>query len=334
MFQIFIVYYIKILLFGGMLVMDIKLDTVNEKEITAQAVVIGCSHNNSECAHERHPSKDAFFTIDILPELEPDLCMDITKDAVPDYLKNKFQLTILEFLPFDAYNLSKASEIDGVMGWHHIKELTHDDGFIMAVGNTSSFCFRSSLANVKFLELAHSEQLEVSVILISKNQNLTASEVKEQIQYLPQELQDSIQISITTQGFTPSQANDFCKRNYAPSEVNAELIDALNLYSCLILRTPPDHPCYDELCEHKHAADALIEVLLGNAPESSLEVHQSVLTSDPLGPVIEMGLKGRLISELINKVDNAEPFYTFKEKYAGIKQQDEESIDQSFYPGM
>lgn len=109
--------------------------------------------------------------------------MDITKHSVPDYLKNKFQLTILEFLPSDVYNLNKPSralfKIDGEMGWQHIKELTHDDGFIMVVGNITSFCYRSSLANLKFLELAHSEDLKASVILIPKNQNLTASEVKE-----------------------------------------------------------------------------------------------------------------------------------------------------------
>ncbi|MDR3504397.1 MAG: hypothetical protein P4L79_17655 [Legionella sp.] len=317
--------------------MEIKLDTVNEKAITAKAVVIGCSHNNSECNHKIHPSTDAFFTIDILPKLEPDLCMDVTKDAVPEYLKNKFQLAILEFLPSDVYNLNKAAKvlfkIDGEMGWHHIKELVHDDGFIMVVGNSTSFGYRSFLANLKFLELAHSEDFKSSVILIPKNQNLTALEVKEQIQHLPQELQDSIHTAIT-QEFIPSQSNDFCKLNYVPSEVNAELVDTLNQYRSFMLFVPNFH-LDEELCKEIDAADALIDVLLGNAPESSLDVHQSALTGERLGEIIKIGLNGRPISELIDRVGNTEPFNDFKVKYADIKQQRsaEENVDQSFNPG-
>ncbi|WP_133138041.1 hypothetical protein [Legionella rowbothamii] len=318
--------------------MDTKLDTVNEKASTTQAVVIGCSHNNSECDHKIHPSRDIFFTIDILPKLEPDLCMDITKHSVPDYLKNKFQLTILEFLPSDVYNLNKPSralfKIDGEMGWQHIKELTHDDGFIMVVGNITSFCYRSSLANLKFLELAHSEDLKASVILIPKNQNLTASEVKEKILQLSPELRDSIQIA-TTQGFIPSQSNEFCKSNYVPSEVNAELIDHLNQYRCMLLFVPDFH-LHEELLKEIDAADALIDVLLGNAVESSLDIHQSALNRERLGGIIKAALDDKPLSALIDKTGNADPFNDFKVKYTDIKQQcsAEEDVNQAFYSGM
>ncbi|WP_428411271.1 hypothetical protein [Legionella sp.] len=54
------------------------------------------------------------------------------------------------------------------------------------------------------------------------------------MQLLP-ELQDAIQ-SATTQKFIPSPANDFCKLNYVPSEVNAELIEHLNQYVFLGMR--------------------------------------------------------------------------------------------------
>ncbi len=318
--------------------MNIKLDRVNERVITAKAVVIGCSHNNSQCDHKIHPSKDAFFTIDILSKLESDLCMDVTKDNVPDYLKNKFQLVILEFLPSDAYNLNKVSKalsnIDGEMGWHHIKELTHEDGFIMIVGNSINFSYRRSFANLKFIELAYSEDFQSSVILIPKNQDLTASEVKEQIQILPQELQDSIQAA-TTLGFIPSQSNDFCKLNYAPSEVNAELIDALNQYRSYIFFIPNFH-LEEELCKEIDAADAVVDVLLGNIPESSLNIYHNILTGERLGEIIKVGLNNRPMSALIHKVDNVESFNDFKVSYAKMKQQGSEEavVDQSFNPGM
>lgn len=316
--------------------MDIKLDTVNETS-TAKAVVIGCSHSNSDCEHKMHPSKDAFFTIDIMPKIEPDLCMDITKEAVPDALKNKFYLTILEFLPFDVYNLNKVSraymKIDGSIGWQHIKELTHDDGFIMVVGNAPNFCYRSSFANLKFLELAHSEDFKNTVVLIPKNQNLTALEVKEQIAQLPQELQDSIQCA-STQGFIPSQAYDFCQLNYVPSEINAELIDNLNQFRCMA-QCIPDFHLHEGLLNGIHAADALIDVLLGNAAESSLAAHQDALNSGPLEEIITITLNGKSLGELIDKGDKTESFNDFKDKYADIKQQRlAENVDPSFYPGI
>ena len=319
--------------------MEIKLDSSSPRNLsTAQAAVIGCSHSNNECDHQMHASTEAFFTIDIRSELEPDLCVDITKGSVPEDLKNKFQLTILEFLPFDVYNLNKASrayfKIDGEVGWRNINELTHEDGFIMVVGNSTNFCYRSSLANLKFLELAQNEDFEASVILIPKNQNLTAAEVKEKIQNLPQELQDAIQIA-TTVKFQPLPSNDFCKLNYVPSKINAELIDILNQFHC-VMQLIPNFYLDKELCKEIEAADALIEVLLGNAPESSLEAYQDALSGERLGDVIKSALGEKTISELIDTSNSARSFNEYKEKYAHIKQQHlaQDNAEDSFYYGL
>jgi hypothetical protein len=317
--------------------MENKVDLSIKKEniSTAQAVVIGCSHNDSKCDHKMHPSKEDFFTIDILQALKPDHTMDITKEQVPTYLKNKFKLTILEYLPYDVYNYSKESKkywnIDGEMGLNNIRELTSDDGFIMVVGNSRDFRFRNSIASLNYLEIAHSEDFKRFVLLIPKNQNLSASEVMEQIQKMPKALQGSIQTA-TTQGFTPVKSIEYCKLNYTTSEKNKNLIDHLNLYwqaRAFEKEYKEHYNIFDfefkfgySRNEKLEAADALIAVLLGNSPESSLEAHLGALNNGELGKIVNHYLNGRPICALIDKTESKEHFNGFKKRYTDIKQQD------------
>lgn len=98
----------------------------------------------------------------------------------------------------------------------------------------------------------------------------------------------------------------------------------------------PDFHLHEELLKEIDAADALIDVLLGNAVESSLDIHQSALNRERLGGIIKAALDDKPLSALIDKTGNADPFNDFKVKYTDIKQQcsAEEDVNQAFYSGM
>lgn len=310
--------------------MKSKIETSeNENTISAKAVVIGCSHNNGLCDHKIHPGRKDFFTIDILPSIKPDLCMDITIQEIPEYLKNKFQLTILEYLPYGVYNFSKEAKqyfnTDGAIGLNNALDMTGDGGFVMVVGNSRAFHFRNSVSRFKYLEIAHSPDFDSFVLLIPKNQNSSALEAMEQVKNLPQELQNSIHTA-TTQGYIPSKSIGFCELNYSTTEKNVALIDHLNLYR-MTRQFESEYKEHYKIFgfefkfgssrnEKLKAVDALIAVLLGNAPESSLEAHKESLTNGRLERIINYHLKDRDICTLTCK---KKQFSELKERLTNLK---------------
>ncbi len=313
-----------------------KRDVLPTSDITAQAVVIGCSHNNQNCNHDIHPSSQYFYTIDVSEALKPDCIMDITKDNIPTFLQNKFQLTILEYLPFDTYNYSPLSEkimgINGQRGLDNSRELTSENGFIMVVGNSRNYRFRNSVANLNYLEIASSNAGNY-VLLIPNNQNRSAPEVMQDIQNLPDALQQSISTA-TTQGYKPEEPLEFCKLNYHIKSSNEDFIDHLNHYIMLRSFQEEYKTRFNILgielnfgySSHQKisAANALIHVLLGNAPEESLAPHKPSLTNGVLGQILNFHLKGKNLSQLINESQvtesslNRNTTNDFKERFKNL----------------
>lgn len=305
------------------------LNQLCEEDILPEAVVIGCSHNYDNCDRKLHPSSKDFFTIDINPKMQPDLVLDITKDDIPQKFMNKFQLTILEYLPYYCYNYDFITDEgfgqNGQIGLENIRKITNDNGFIMFIGNPRIFRFRSSFNNLNYIEIAKSKINDnPQVILIPNNQNLSFDEVNEQIELLPAPLKQSIQDAASHENNTPIPSTGFCTLNYTPSPKTAPLIKHLNSYISSRL-------CLDDYIrkislfgfqinfgysryEKMDAADTLIQVLLGNMDVESLRPHRNALSQGILGRLIssrlgtlnEDKLRRFIQSEMINpspKVD-------------------------------
>lgn len=279
-----------------------------------QAVVIGCSHDNQNCNHAIHPSREDFYTIDIDERIKPDLRLDITQGQAPENLQNKFKLTILECLPFYAYNhddlMMQMTGQRGQNGWDNIRKITDENGFIMIVGNSTDFRFRSSLAGLNYLEIAEYKG-KPDIILIPNNQNLSVEEVKQHLDALPIPLKKSIEEATTSQRMvSPLEPTEFCKLNYKVSDVNKELITDLSTYISARSMGKEYNTTLEFLGfklnfgysqdDKINAADAMIQVLLGNQPPNSLIPHQEALANGTLGLLVKDHLNGRSLQSLIH----------------------------------
>ncbi|QDP73250.1 hypothetical protein FOG18_12105 [Legionella israelensis] len=276
---------------------------------TPQALVIGCSHDNPNCNHEIHPNNDDFYTIDIDENLNPDLHLNIVTDDIPENLIHNFRLVILEYLPYDVYNhnniMSRVIGSSGQRGLDNIRSMTDANGLIMIAGNGRNFQFRNSLADLNYIELGESD--DSTLIIIPNNQSLSFEEVREQINELPSPLQESI--NAATSRYQPLETNEFCKLNFKPSPENKDIINALNDY--VTIRTFGKE--YENTVnvfgftlkfghsrnEKMDAANALINVLLGNQPLESLDLHKDALSNGRLKQLIKYHLHGNSIQNLI-----------------------------------
>ncbi|KTD83056.1 hypothetical protein [Legionella waltersii] len=282
----------------------------NSKELTTPAVVIGCSHNNPDCNHEIHSSRDDFFTIDINGDLNPDLRLDIIQDEIPESLNNRFKLTILECLPYHAYNhdelYAQLTGFSGQRGLDNIRKMTDENGLIMIVGSSSNYRFRRSLASLKYLEIAENDE-GGSVLLVPNNQTLSVDEVQKQVDDLPGPLKASIEKARTRD--RPLRPTEFCQFNYQESDRNKALIVALDKYVSArmlgekytrrlnLLGTSINFGY--SMNEKVDAADALMHVLLGNKPLDSLTPHQGPLSNGVLGRIVKNHLHGQPIQHFI-----------------------------------
>lgn len=291
------------------------LSLTGQTTSTAKAVVIGCSCTNQSCDHGAHPSSDDFYCIDIDEKINPDLCLDIAKDKIPPNLQNHFKLTILECLPYFAYNhdevVVQISGSDGNIGMMHARQLTDENGFILVIGNSRAMHWRSSFGDLHYLEIGvtNDPSDDFYVVLIPNNQTMTASEIQEQIKALPAALQDSITNVTRSNGCQPVEKPEFCILNYKVSEKNQAMIEALNSYISK-RRWQDDYKVKFKIFgkelkfgfsrdEKVKGAAALVSVLLGNKPVESLKQHKGVLSNGELGQIISRSLKTHTIQELI-----------------------------------
>lgn len=159
------------------------------------AAVIGCSLHNHECG-SLHPSSrytqntDSFYFIDEQERLKPDAVFDITGE-LPEAFVNRFQLTLLENLPYHAYN-------DSEMGFKNALNMTRSDGYILITGcprlKTHRLAFEKN-KHLKYIDDPRHKPLVTyrdfdsvpprGFILIPKNQNLTEKELFEKLGELP-----------------------------------------------------------------------------------------------------------------------------------------------------
>lgn len=279
-----------------------------ESQITAQAVVVGCSHQNKDCDGLLHPATD-FHTIDIDPKLKADTTLDIVKDPLPEALNNRFKLTVLECLPFSAYNTDKMYPHygDGKEGWESIRKMTAPDGFILVVGNSRDLHCRTSLADLNYLEIGQLiEHPDVFILLVPNNQTINTAEVLKQMEALPAPLKKSINDAITTKGYKPFEPGDFCKLNYHVSSKNEKLIDTLNRYRNYFSNQPPEAGQFSLFGyrilgytnqQKLDAITTLIAILIGNKELSAFAPYQPMLRYWPLSDIIGL----QKISDLIDR---------------------------------
>lgn len=169
-------------------------------EFKGEAVVLGCSHKNPTCSKRGafHP-ENLFYTIDLAEEMKADCILDIEHPLLEN-LKNKFKFTLLEHLPYSAYNhrlhmrrmnkktyllmnnFYSTAEESFHPGFSNVLSMTMTDGFIVILGCPPQKEFRSELAkrNPKYLEFGPNNDH----VLIPKNQALSLDEVKAQIKLL------------------------------------------------------------------------------------------------------------------------------------------------------
>jgi hypothetical protein len=268
------------------------------------AAVIGCSHNYNGCNHVIHPTKDDFYTIDIDAQITPDLTHDITREDLPSELQGAFQLTILECLPYHCYNsdtIWQTIGFDGQKGLENIRKITAPDGFIMVVGNSQEFRFRSSLGNLKFIEIAQSD-LDSKVILIPNNQLSNLEEINSQLENLPPVLKQSINAARENAYYSKLEPLAFCKLNYKPSARLSPIVEHLSCY-ITVRSNGDDYKSKISVLGNKftfgfsrdekiEAADALIQVLLGNKDVASLQPHYKALSQGRLGEMVSRYFSG------------------------------------------
>ncbi|MFA6302682.1 MAG: hypothetical protein WC627_06070 [Legionella sp.] len=154
------------------------------QEFKGNNAVIGCSATLSWCGtRDCHPA-ESFFSLNMNRETHPDLLQDITKD-LPKGFKNRFQITYVENLDWDAYNLSplnrRTYNKNGDKGFQNLWDMTTEDGFIFISGCDRHKETRNSIQNLNYVELSRDHTEDYMCVIIPKNQKLTVQEVNEQI---------------------------------------------------------------------------------------------------------------------------------------------------------
>jgi hypothetical protein len=284
----------------------------------AKAAVIGCSRNPIFCTKTLHPNDDDFVTIDINKKSNPHVNLDITTELLPELLKNRFVMTVLEYLPYDVYNDSKIfTQHNGEKGFKNIWEMTKDDGFIAIFGTTRDLMFRKCLAKLNYLEIAKSKD-GVYVVLIAKDQRLNVEEVVKNFHNLPDNLLAGYKKKLELDNYRIINELSFCKSNYKITPKYANFIDSLSLYKEKRLFLEENylksltlfghHRCYFgySKVEKTEAVDTLISVLLGNTSEKSLLKYENVLKNGRLGEIIKYHLGKHGIDRLISPVEKAQ----------------------------
>lgn len=154
------------------------------QEFKGNNAVIGCSATLSWCVtRDCHP-EESFFSFNINRDAHPDLLQDITKD-LPNGFKDRFQITYVENLDWDAYNLSplnrRTYNKNGDKGFQNLWDMTTEDGFIFISGCDRYQETRNSLKNLKYVELFRDHYEANMCVIIPKNQKLTIQEVNKKI---------------------------------------------------------------------------------------------------------------------------------------------------------
>lgn len=294
---------------------------IHENKLPA-GVVIGCTHHYKGCEHELHPSEDLYYTIDINPDFKPDLCLNILAEGMPENLHHQFKLSILEYLPYDVYNFNPyimhSTRINGQNGLNNVRQITDKNGFILIVGNKRDLVFRYSLAELKYFEIAYSQD-DLYILLIPNNQNLTASEALAELDKLPLELKKTIHTALSLsyknaqKPYNPLMIYDYCNLNYRIHNFNGPLIFDLIKY-VVDMNQKEESGIVIRFFDHKInlgfgftkeerliAANILIHVLLGNMPlQSFTSSHLDALKSDGIFEIIQRHLGNKSIKDFID----------------------------------
>ncbi len=177
-----------------------KTDRVSNdiQHFSGSAVVIGCS-STQLCEHPYHTNVDEFFSIDVNASIIPDLAADIANLSAEQIapLRSRFKFTLLEHLPFTAYNNSVHGSPKGLQGFSNMLYITSYDGFIVIIGNPRIQAYRRSIyeQSLKYIESDRNKD----IVIIPKNQQATIDEVIQQLK-----------INQTTSGlYSPSIVSNF-----------------------------------------------------------------------------------------------------------------------------
>jgi len=139
-------------------------------DFKGNAVIIGCGRIHSGACKILHGDSKEFFTIDINNNnINPDLQLDITTPTLPDSLRGRFQITIMEGLPFFCYNQDGDSTN---FGFKNILDITKENGFIVISACAPKREFRDCLKDLKYIEVTS------RIVFFSKNQSLSIDDIK------------------------------------------------------------------------------------------------------------------------------------------------------------
>jgi hypothetical protein len=202
-----------------------------------EAVVVGCGHTGQRTfceewkisvghkgrEHPLHSSMEHYYTIDLHQSTCADLKMDIRWPAPPS-LKERFKLTILEYVDCDAYNpVFRTSDHSGMQT---LLDITAKEGFILIAGCPREKEFRCSIyaLQLKYIEL--DERGQQQCVLIPKNQEATLEEVKTALKKLSPELQTTLKNAVLDSNAGNAAAHSdplsFCSVPYEKMPVMTE----------------------------------------------------------------------------------------------------------------
>lgn len=185
-------------------------------QFKGDAAVIGCSNNHSYCDKKNlfHPERDNFYSIDMEADQGPDFVFNMT-NTLPEELKDRFKLTLVECIDFIAYNEpinKRMRSKNGRNGFQNILDITQHDGVIVIIGCPRLKEYRNELhqRQLKYIELDDKNEC----ILIPKNQELSIEELQENISQMEPYIVTSINNAKILNESKPKEPFVFCNENY------------------------------------------------------------------------------------------------------------------------
>lgn len=154
-------------------------------DFKGNSVVIGCGHayykdspNKHRC-QKAHGDAKEFLLIDSNKDAKPDLVFNIT-DNLPPALCNRFELTIMEGLPFFAYSNDEDFCVEakgGQQGFKNAWDMTKNNGILLIAGCSRTKTFRKNIYDFKLKYL----ELDNSTIIIPKDQTINITDLENKI---------------------------------------------------------------------------------------------------------------------------------------------------------
>lgn len=176
--------------------------------------IVGCTNASGETCYKRyHRNTKIFCTLDKNPSKRSDVVYNIM-EPLPAELRNKFEITIAEGLPWPTFS-GFANSLPGQHpilseGVKNLLAMTTLNGFVLIYGCDRLKEYRFGLGELKYVELVSTKD----VVLIPADQTMSMDALWNRFHAMSPSLQTAIRECCSNKSSEPLEEDGYCNVEY------------------------------------------------------------------------------------------------------------------------